>query len=92
MLSYEDVLAITKSNEHFKLKHQNFGDTTVAQCTYFLAKAGDFFPEFIEIEENGEKFSIYGECLINNKKAKDYKDEELINLGFEYLSQFNFNS
>jgi T4 RnlA family RNA ligase len=43
MLSYEDVKLICEKNESFKMKHQVFGNTVVAQCTYFLASAGDFF-------------------------------------------------
>jgi len=42
-LTYEDVLEICQKNESFKMKTQVFGDTQVAQCTYFLASAGDFF-------------------------------------------------
>lgn len=42
-LSYEDVKLICEKNECFKMKHQVFGNTVVAQCTYFLASAGDFF-------------------------------------------------
>ena len=42
-LTYEDVLKICQMNESFKMKTQVFGDTTVAQVTYFLASAGDFF-------------------------------------------------
>jgi len=43
LLTYEEVLEITKINESFKMKHQMVGDTEVAMCTYFLASAGDFF-------------------------------------------------
>jgi len=43
VLTYEETLEITKLNETFKMKHENFGNTTVAQCTYFLASANDFF-------------------------------------------------
>lgn len=43
MLTYEDAMLICEKNESFKVKHQTFGDTTVAQFTYFLASAGDFF-------------------------------------------------
>ena len=42
-LTYEDVVGICEANESFKMKHQTFGDTQVAMCTYFLASAGDFF-------------------------------------------------
>ena len=42
-LTYEDVLKICQMNESFKMKTQVFGDTTVAQITYFLASPGDFF-------------------------------------------------
>lgn len=42
-LTYEDVKLICEKNESFKMKHQRFGDTLVAQATYFLASAGDFF-------------------------------------------------
>lgn len=42
-LTYEDVVSICEANESFKMKHQTFGDTQVAMCTYFLASAGDFF-------------------------------------------------
>lgn len=42
-LTYDDVVEICNVNEAFKLKQQKFGNTLVAQCTYFLAKAGDFF-------------------------------------------------
>lgn len=41
--TYEDVKLICEKNESFKMKEQTFGNTTVAQCTYFLASAGDFF-------------------------------------------------
>lgn len=41
--TYEDVKLICEKNESFKMKHQTFGNTTVAQCTYFLASSGDFF-------------------------------------------------
>ena len=41
--TYEDVKLICEKNESFKMKHQRFGDTVVAQATYFLASAGDFF-------------------------------------------------
>jgi len=43
MLTYEDAMMICEKNESFKVKHQTFGNTTVAQFTYFLASAGDFF-------------------------------------------------
>lgn len=43
MLTYEDAMLICEKNESFKVKHQTFGNTTVAQFTYFLASAGDFF-------------------------------------------------
>lgn len=43
LLTYEDVKLICEKNESFKMKHQTFGNTTVAQCTYFLASASDFF-------------------------------------------------
>jgi len=42
-LTNEDVVNICEANESFKMKHQTFGDTQVAMCTYFLASAGDFF-------------------------------------------------
>jgi len=42
-LTYNDVKTICEKNESFKMKHQIFGNTHVAQCTYFLASAGDFF-------------------------------------------------
>jgi T4 RnlA family RNA ligase len=43
LLTYEEVKEICDVNESFKMKHQLFGTTHVAQCTYFLASAGDFF-------------------------------------------------
>ena len=43
LLTYEEVKEICVVNESFKMKHQIFGNTHVAQCTYFLASAGDFF-------------------------------------------------
>lgn len=43
LLTYDEVKEICEVNEAFRIKHQKFGDTHVAQCTYFLAKAGDFF-------------------------------------------------
>jgi hypothetical protein len=42
-LTYDDVKLICEKNESFKMKHQRFGNSIVAQCTYFLASAGDFF-------------------------------------------------
>lgn len=42
-LTYDDVKKICEKNDSFKMKHQLFGNTHVAQCTYFLASAGDFF-------------------------------------------------
>lgn len=43
LLTYQDIIDIAAVNESFKVKHQTFGNTTVAQCTYFLASSGDFF-------------------------------------------------
>jgi len=43
LLTYNEVLEITKINETFKMKHQKIGNTEIAMCTYFLANAGDFF-------------------------------------------------
>ena len=42
-LTYDDVKLICEKNESFKMKHQRIGNSIVAQCTYFLASAGDFF-------------------------------------------------
>lgn len=88
--TYEDVKLICEKNESFKMKEQTFGGTTVAQCTYFLASAGDFFPDLIELEENGEKITLYGELDFNGKKLKNMSDSEIEELGFEFLSQFKF--
>ncbi len=43
LLTYDEVKEICNVNESFKMKHQVIGNTTIAQCTYFLASAGDFF-------------------------------------------------
>lgn len=43
LLTYDEVKEICAVNDAFRIKHQIFGTTHVAQCTYFLAKAGDFF-------------------------------------------------
>lgn len=91
-LSYEDVKLICEKNECFKMKHQVFGNTVVAQCTYFLASAGDFFPIVIELEEDGKKISLYGEMDFNGTKLKDMSDQEIKDLGFEFLSQFKFTN
>ena len=42
-LTYEDVLEICQKNESFKMKTETFGNSIVAQCTYFLASTSDFF-------------------------------------------------
>lgn len=42
-LTYNNIVDICETNESFKMKHQTFGDTQVAMCTYFLASPGDFF-------------------------------------------------
>jgi hypothetical protein len=89
--NYNDVKMICKKNESFKMKTQVEGSTIVAQCTYFLASAGDFFPDIIELEENGETITLYGELDFDGKKLKDMSDEEIENLGFEFLSKFSFS-
>ncbi len=91
ILSYDDVKLIVANNESFKMKHQRFGNSIVAQCTYFLASTGDFFPEIIVLEENNEKISLYGELVFNNKKLKDMNDDEIKSLGFDFLKQFKFS-
>ncbi len=89
-LTYEQALDVCKNNEHFKVKTQVFGNSTVAQFTYFLASAGDFFPDMVELTEDGKTIVIYGETVINGKKIKDMSDEELEILGFDFLSTFEF--
>ena len=89
---YENVANICENNEFFKMKHQIFGSTTVAQCNYHLASAGDFFPDIIELEENEHTISIYGEIKVNGKKLKNMNDVEIQNIGFEFLSTLAFNN
>ena len=91
LLSYNDVKLICENNEAFKMKHQQIGNSIVAQCTYLLASTGDFFPEIIVLEENNEKISLYGELVFNNKKLKDMNDDEIKSLGFDFLKQFKFS-
>lgn len=92
LLTYDEVKEICEVNEAFRIKHQKFGDTHVAQCTYFLAKAGDFFPEFIDLEDEvtGEKITIYGEREFNGKKIKNMSNKEIEELGFEFFKKNNF--
>jgi hypothetical protein len=88
--TYNDVKIICANNESFKIKHQTFGNTTVAQCTYFLASTGDFFPTVIELEENGKTISVYGDVEFNGTKLKNMTDTEIEIIGFDTLSQFAF--
>jgi len=89
-LTYDEVREICNTVECFKMKTQVIGNSTIAQCTYFLASAGDFFPDMIELEKDGETIIIYGETVINGKKAADMTDTELEALGFDFLSKFAF--
>lgn len=91
-LTYADVQLICAHTDCFKLKHQVVDNTPVAQCTYFLASADDFFPTIIEIQDNGEKMMLYGELVFNGKKLKDMDDDEIKNIGTNILSQFKFQS
>jgi len=90
--TYEDVKLICANNESFKMKHQKFENTTIAQCVYFLASIGDFFPQIITIEENDKTISLYGELTFNGVKLKEMTDAEIEKLGFEHLSQFAFSN
>ena len=90
-LTYDDVKLICDNTDSFKMKYQKFGDTEVAQCTYFLASTSDFFPDIVEVQEDGKKITLYGELVFNGKKLKDMDDSEIASIGFEELCKFSFN-
>ena len=72
MITYEKVLEITKVNESFKMKYQDFNGTTVAQCTYFLAKPGDFF----DAKKDGSMVKgteLRGITFVNENKGQGWK-------------------
>lgn len=89
-LTYDDVKLICANNDSFKIKHQKFCNTEVAQCTYFLASTSDFFPVIIEVQEDDKKITLYGELVFNGKKLKDMDDSEIACIGFEELCKFAF--
>ena len=81
LMTYEEVLEITKVNESFKMKHQQIGNTTVAMCTYFLASPGDFF----DAKLDGSMINateLRGITFVNENKGEGWKTFLFLNKFF----------
>lgn len=90
LLTYEQCREIVEKNDEMKFyetKHLVNG-YQISIFNYKLAWYNDFVFEEIEISENNKKIKLNGNTIINDKKISEYTDDELSNLGFEFLSKF----
>jgi len=90
LLTYDQCREIVERNDEMKFyetKHIVDG-YDVSIFNYKLAWYGDFKYEEIEITEGDKKVILNGNTIIGGRKISDISDEELSNLGFEFLSKF----
>jgi len=84
LMTYEEVLSITKVNKSFKMKYEKFGSTTVAMCTYFLASSGDFF-DAKKDNTMIKATELRGISFVNNNDGNGWKRylfiEKFFNIG-----------
>lgn len=88
--TYEECREMCDNNDNlifYESKHVLDG-YNISIFNYRLASYNHFHSENIEIEENGETIIINGIKKINDKRICDFSNDELINIGFQKLSEF----